>query len=594
MPTGVAEVFQRKTSHLTDRDANFFRKWDRLITLEEKEAGRFRGEIWRMTAAQRQKVGRAFADMVIDPEGPGERFQGKDHRFDIHRFTYRLRPARMGQDDATVSLLSGHMAEHDPIVVSSEGHKVGLARGFILELTPSSVVVGVDHPLPHGISSPVLRVDKDELQAGLGRLRDNLARLFYADGDERRRSLIVDLRPPQFLDAEATKLDGLSHLNEEQRDAVARVMSAQDYALILGVPGAGKTSTVAQIIRTLVDQGKTILLTSYTHSAVDTIAVKLVEAGVDILRLGHRDKVDPRLLDSTLDDDKSVTTVEALEARMLRPPVVAATSLAINHPLFCRRHFDYCIVDEASQITLPTCLGPLRFADRFVLVGDHHQLPPLVKSASARVGGMDISLFKLLSEAHPTAMVELTRQYRMNEDIMSLSNALVYDGKLRCGNDEVAGRVLRLPKEPSSPDLHGAAGACSRCWVAELLRPERRVVFVDTDKLPATESRVGNLIQNEVEAGLIYQVRALACLGARVDCSCPRRSSCRPSCLVGWRPARRPSSLRTDSRSSSCATFLATRLRSRSSRPTRPKGATRNASSCRWCDPTTRARWATS
>ena len=52
---------------------------------------------------------------------------------------------------------------------------------------------------------------------------------------------------------------------------------------------------------------------------------------------------------------------------------------SFSSPLFFRRKFDYCIVDEASQITLPTCLGPLRFADTFVLVGDHFQLPPLVR-----------------------------------------------------------------------------------------------------------------------------------------------------------------------------------------------------------------------
>lgn len=79
----------------------------------------------------------------------------------------------------------------------------------------------------------------------------------------------------------------------------------------------------------------------------------------------------------------------------MTPPVVATTCLSIDQyvyltfdtitilishssPLFLRRHFDYCIVDEASQITLPTCLGPLRYADKFVLVGDHFQLPPLV------------------------------------------------------------------------------------------------------------------------------------------------------------------------------------------------------------------------
>src|SRR5204862_8206790 len=69
--------------------------------------------------------------------------------------------------------------------------------------------------------------------------------------------------------------------------------------------------------------------------------------------------------------------------------------------IFNKRKFDYCIVDEASQITLPVCLGPLRYAERFVLVGDHFQLPPLVRNLEAQKGGLDLSLFRLLSERHP-------------------------------------------------------------------------------------------------------------------------------------------------------------------------------------------------
>lgn len=75
---------------------------------------------------------------------------------------------------------------------------------------------------------------------------------------------------------------------------------------------------------------------------------------------------------------RQAVTVEQLEKQLMSPPVVATTCLSVDHALFNRRKFDYCIVDEASQITLPTCLGPVRFAERFVLVGDHFQLPPLV------------------------------------------------------------------------------------------------------------------------------------------------------------------------------------------------------------------------
>ena len=118
-------------------------------------------------------------------------------------------------------------------------------------------------------------------------------------------------------------------------------------------------------------------------------------------------------------------------------------------------------MDEASQTTLPACLGPLRYADRFVLVGDHYQLPPLVRNVEAQKGGLDVSLFKLLSERHPCALTILEHQYRMNQDIMLLSNSLVYDGMLKCGNENVAKRVLQIPDR-------GQLASAKR-WVKDIL-----------------------------------------------------------------------------------------------------------------------------
>lgn len=104
---------------------------------------------------------------------------------------------------------------------------------------------------------------------------------------------------------------------------------------------------------------------------MDTILVK-PEDDFAILRLGNLDKVLPDSRKFTLSTRKTATTIEQ------SPRVVATTCLTIDHALFTRRKFDYCIVDEGSKISLPTCLGPLRFAERFVLCGDHFQLLPLV------------------------------------------------------------------------------------------------------------------------------------------------------------------------------------------------------------------------
>jgi DNA replication ATP-dependent helicase Dna2 len=148
--------------------------------------------------------------------------------------------------------------------------------------------------------------------------------------------------------------------------------------------------------------------------------------------------------------------------------------MGVSHWLFNKRTFDYCIVDEASQVTLPTIIGPLRFAKTFVLVGDHHQLPPVVRSTAAFEGGLDISLFKYLCQAHPAAVVNLTHQYRMNRDVMRLSNLLVYDGQLVCGNDEVARRVMPIPSSSNLESWRPPSLEADQRWL-DLVLEERYV-----------------------------------------------------------------------------------------------------------------------
>ena len=126
-----------------------------------------------------------------------------------------------------------------------------------------------------------------------------------------------------------------------------------------------------------------------------------------------------------------------------------------------------------------------------MLVGDHFQLPPLVnfilryinhderdltyfqvRNPAARKGGLEVSLFRRLSEAHPHAVVDLTHQYRMNEDIMLLSNKLIYGDRLRCGSQAVAKRSLVLPDRTFIDTLRGVGGCLcddGKCWLAQLL-----------------------------------------------------------------------------------------------------------------------------
>ncbi|KDR70214.1 hypothetical protein GALMADRAFT_76567, partial [Galerina marginata CBS 339.88] len=522
VPSFLTDAFAAKTAHLTPLRVDFFRKWERLLALEERDLVKFKRELWTLGAGERERRGRCFGGMVVG-DGDGDENGsvpkdgtewGKDGK--IHRWTYAFERSK------TWSLLNGHLGVGDAITVSVEPRLLALARGYILELSPERVVVGVDHVLDVGALKArvrteipqsqsysqdlnsnsnsnsndeelVFRIDKDELFGGMARVRNNLAQLFYADGDRKRLELVVDLRKPVFSPptppflppsppsshSRSSTPDHLQTLNPSQLHAMERVLSAEDYALVLGMPGTGKTTVVAALIRELVRRGKTVLLSSYTHSAVDTILRKLDGGGggdFGILRLGNVDKVHPEVRKYTLSARRTPTTVEQLEKQLMDAPVVATTCLSVD------------------------------------------QYTP-----EARQGGLEVSLFRRLSEAHPEAVVDLRFQYRMNQEIMLLSNRLIYDDRLRCGSDEVAKRALALADKRFLGRLHAdhqikqeqprADGDAVRegcqaggtCWLAQLADESCKAVFVDTDALPAHDSRVGDLVQNTTEAELVRQ-----------------------------------------------------------------------------------------
>lgn len=312
----IAELYSKKTSHLTQTQCDFFKCWEALVSMEEQDVVRFRKELWTMTAEEREKRGRCFARMVVDD------FH-RDNRPGVarmHQHVYRfIRAPKSSQHfispstqnpDGSLSLLNGSISIGDAVTISVDPDLVAIARGYVLDLEPGHITVGFDHEVDlRGIlqrtrrnrdmpSTIICRIDKDEFGSGLGRLRDNLARLFYANGDVKRLSLIVDLDPPRFDEDYLYRESDLpSYLNVNQKAAVRKVLSAQDYVMILGMPGTGKTSTIAEIINMLVKLGKTVLLSSYTHSAVDTILLKLKDAEYPILRLGSAEKVRCLLLE---------------------------------------------------------------------------------------------------------------------------------------------------------------------------------------------------------------------------------------------------------------------------------------------------------
>ncbi|KAJ5679422.1 hypothetical protein N7462_007666 [Penicillium macrosclerotiorum] len=544
--SGLGDDFVKFTRHLNQGDQQFFRKWDELLTKEEGNLVKFRRELWTLLSSEREALGRCFGDVVIDPRSAHEEENGsKINRF---RYTFHKKQASPG-----FSFAESQISVGEPVVVSDEKGHFALSNGYVTHVSTSHITVAVDRKLHnaraktsgfnavtnqsfkgimeigHGNATcledneePVYRIDKDEFSNGMAIVRNNLICMMDNDLFQARhlRRLIIQCQAPVFRStSSAYPISDIDSLNIDQKQAIEKVMSAKDYALILGMPGTGKTTTIAHIIRALVAQGKSVLLTSYTHTAVDNILLKIRDDNIRILRIGATTKIHSEVQEFADLAAIPKKTIEELKDSYEKPQVVATTCLGVNHNIFNQRIFDYCIVDEASQITLPVCLGPIRMASTFILVGDHYQLPPLVQNKAAQEGGLDVSLFKLLSDAQPDSVVNLEHQYRMCEDIMLLSNNLIYSGRLKCGTPEVATSTLEIPNihalkkfhidehDPEQKEMcHGPDHG--HCWLNDLLNPTAKTLLVNTDPLGSAslETAQGQRIVNHIETVLCSQL----------------------------------------------------------------------------------------
>ncbi|KAK9202628.1 hypothetical protein WN944_017840 [Citrus x changshan-huyou] len=503
--SGLGNMFDSHIYHLTTAHCSFLRHWDRLIDLEAKEMQVVKNEIWCSRGSGGNHFTGCLSSIVLDASNKHQKSY-RDNRFVYHFVRQHMPSPNLNASDGD-SLIGAAIPTKDMdctlrsgdyVILSTESDRLAVASGLITEISRFHVSVSFSKPLrlPGRNSSSdsdsllheVWRIDKDEIMTSFSVMRYNLVQLFLQSAQSSQlRRMIVDLEAPRFDSGSAFSQDpALSYiwseksLNDDQRRAIIKVLTAKDYALILGMPGTGKTSTMVHAVKALLMRGASILLTSYTNSAVDNLLIKLKSQVISILHT-------PSAM--------NISSVEEIKKRLDQVKVVAVTCLGITNPLLTDKKFDVCIMDEAGQTTLPVSLGPLMFASKFVLVGDHYQLPPLVQSTEARENGMEISLFRRLSEEHPQAISALQSQYRMCQGIMELSNALIYGDRLSCGSDEIANAKIKVS------DL----SSCSP-WLKEALNPCRPVIFVNTDMLPAYEAKDHQTLNNPVEACLIAKI----------------------------------------------------------------------------------------
>ncbi|XP_017953827.2 DNA replication ATP-dependent helicase/nuclease DNA2 [Drosophila navojoa] len=454
--------------HLNQADYEYVFHWCGLLALEEQQARQSHQlrALWTETPAKRQQLGRAIQQLQLP----------KDHKARLvdGRYEQKLILSKEAESDLNLTLSGFELGEY---VIISCTTRLAIAAGYITALEPRSLCLQLERDLGQRYALASFIVDKHESQSFASFNFTNLAQLLApSERAAQLRSIVIGRRRPKqqkMLPRIIGSKGGpmLRALNKVQQVAALRALTTDTHLLIKGLPGTGKTQTLVAIVRLLHLMERTVIITAQTHSAVDNLLLRLLPYNLPLMRLGSSARIHPQLQEiSEAQLTANCETVEQLTSAFQKPSIVGVTCLGAGHALFQHRQFDYCIVDEATQVLQPAVLRALSHSSRFLLVGDPEQLPPLVRSREARLRGADESLFQRLDCEEATAV--LTLQYRMNRSITRLANHLTYGQALQCASEQVENAKLQL--QP-------LAECCP--WVQRTLQThlEQAVFLLDTD-----------------------------------------------------------------------------------------------------------------
>ena len=265
-------------------------------------------------------------------------------------------------------------------------------------------------------------------------------------------------------------------LNVTQEEAVNHVLAAKEVSIVHGPPGTGKTTTLVEAIYETLHRENQVMVCAQSNTAVDWISEKLVDRGINVLRIGNPTRVNDKMLSFTYERrfeshpdyselwgirkaireiqssfrKKSHGEKETARNRLSRlrfratelevqidtdlfseARVIACTLVGSANRVLTNHTFTTLFIDEAAQALEAACWIAIGKADRVILAGDHHQLPPTIKCIEAARGGLDRTLMQKVAANKPETVSLLKIQYRMHEDIMHFSSHWFYQDELK-------------------------------------------------------------------------------------------------------------------------------------------------------------------
>ncbi|OAF65590.1 DNA replication ATP-dependent helicase-like protein [Intoshia linei] len=469
-------------THLKKNEIKYFSKKYEILNYEEEyKISKYNpNRIWTLSAEECESQQTCLSNVKIDFD---KSFALKNNFNNFNKlvcFTRSIDFDGATQSTDTLdhsmlgceSLLHAGLCVKDPVVISVQNSIVNIciANGFIDTVEDDQLtILCTDQFYKNYSDNTIYRIDK--ISNYFDSMKRDISYIYFLMSDNvkssRLRKFLIHDEIPQFSDSRVFNkmmstqpiLQKLfDSLNKYQQNAVLKVLACKDYALINGFPGSGKSYTIIVLVQIylLVFPQSKILISSCTNAAIDNILEKFNEVDQDYCRMGYSGSNEQIMNQSFAILTKNIKSVKEMKLFFDRQRVVACTCFSLVNNLIHlfpsglqnlqnndSYFFDLVILDEATQISESLSVGSLLMAEKFVLIGDVHQLPPIVSSHKASQLGMSVSLFERLTRIENNqATVSLNAQYRMNRTIMSIANDLIYENCLVCGNETIANRVL--------------------------------------------------------------------------------------------------------------------------------------------------------